>query len=172
MRPPEIDELLAELSQLAARQGTRGRSAGGGGSGFASKPPIDLGALELHDRLAAAPWDSDLRELAERFIDGRHKMPGGECWNCKLPVSAYADETTMICPHGCPAIIDISQNRREALATARELLLTAAEIEHRAPTFGISITSARIRQWASRKRIEAIGGRYRLADVLALMERG
>lgn len=155
------------LDEVVARMAVNGRQAAVGG--FASQPPLVLAALELRDRAAAGPVDDELLELVERFVDGRRKMPGGDCWNCQAVLFAYSDETWVYCTY-CAVAVDVAMNRRAALNEAHDRRLSAADVEKESPKYGILIKASRVRTWAWRGRLESTDGLYSLADVLRLAE--
>ncbi|PKV95907.1 hypothetical protein ATK30_6840 [Amycolatopsis echigonensis] len=169
----EIVELLDYVVQrgsVTAKPGAVGTK-----SGFGSRPPIDLDALDLRDRLTAAEtwarWDlDDATEAAMARIERPAHVPLGLCPECDTPVWCEFDRVAAQCPL-CGGWL----NRADSVAAAREYVeqtwLTAAEIEEETRTWGSPVKAARVRQWRRRGRIEADeDSRYRLADVLAVLD--
>lgn len=156
-----LDEAVARLA--TGRRGSAGVSAG-------SRPPAMLTAMVVRERFIARHDEAAVWEDVERFLDGRARMPAGDCWRCRSAVLAYPDETLADCD-ACLAQVDVEQNRRRALDTALRRRLTAAEIERESPRYGARIKASRVRTWAWRGRIVADDQlRYSLAEVLRLAE--
>jgi len=166
------EEMLDLLDEAVARLTTRGRGGSSTTGVFGSQPPIAITAFEIRERFARHWDDPAVWDDVERFLDGRAKLPAGSCWHCRTDLQAYPDETFVDCP-SCPAVVDVQQNRREALIVALRRRLTAAEIERESPRYGVRIKASRVRTWAWRGRIVADARlRYSLADVLRLAEGG
>lgn len=154
------------LAHSVAKQSVTGAPASGPPV-YGSKPPVNLSALDLAHRLGSDPENPELLLEAERFIDGRHRMPAGPCSNCGQGLSAYDDEAEVLCPV-CGTEHLVTLARFAGLNTALTTWVTAAEVEIlTAATVG-KIKASRVRQWASRGRIHGINGSYRLVDVLLL----
>jgi hypothetical protein len=167
---PEIMQLLAHV--VARQAVTRHPGAIGTKTGFASAPPIDLDALELRDDLArsSGSWHLQLEGAAMELIERPGRVPLGLCV-CGTAVSCEFDRVAAQC-RGCGEWL----SRADAVAAAREYVeeawLTPAEIEHETRGWGTPVRAGRVRLWRHRGRIEADEqGRYRLADVLAVLDR-
>ncbi|RSM60569.1 hypothetical protein DMH03_17630 [Amycolatopsis sp. WAC 01376] len=167
-----MSELIELLDHVVARQAVTSRpGAIGTKSGFGSAPPIDLDALELRDALAGAagPRYFELEAAAMARIERPLRVPLGLC-ECGSPVVCEFDRVAAQCP-ACGEWMD----RAESVAAARDYVettwLTPVEIEQETRTWGTPVSAGRVRVWRHRGRISADPyGRYRLADVLALID--
>ncbi|MEV4604819.1 hypothetical protein AB0K15_46650 [Amycolatopsis sp. NPDC049253] len=165
----EIIDLLDHVVQRTAV--TRKPGAIGTKSGFGSRPPIDLDALELRDALAYAAGSQffELEAMAMERVERPARVPLGLCV-CGTPVSCEFDRVAAECT-GCGEWM----NRAESVRAAREYVettwMTPAEIEQETRGWGAPVKASRVRQWRCRGQISADEhGRYRLADVLALID--
>jgi hypothetical protein len=163
-----IVELLDHVVQRTAV--TRKPGAIGTKSGFGSRPPIDLDALELRDRLNAAAGAEyvELEWLALERVEGWAHVPLGLC-ACGTPVSCAYFRVSAQCG-SCGDWL----SRADAVHAAREYVettwLTAAEIEQETRTWGTPVTAGRVRNWRYRGQISADEhGRYLLGDVLVML---
>jgi hypothetical protein len=167
-----MSAIIELLDHVVQRQSVTTRlGAIGTKSGFGSRPPIDLDALELRDQYAAAlggrRWE--LEEVVMDRIERPHKVPLGLC-ACGTPVSCEFDRVAGRCG-GCGEWL----SRAESVEAAREYVedtwLTPAEIELETRGWGAPVKASRVRQWRCRGQISADEhGRYRLADVLAMID--
>ncbi|WP_328448953.1 hypothetical protein [Amycolatopsis sp. NBC_00438] len=160
------------LDHVIAKQAvTRHPGAIGTKGAFGSVPPIDLDALELRDEYLAALGSRhvELEEMVMARIEQPARVPLGLC-ACGHPVSCEFDRVAAECP-ACGDWL----RREDAVHAAREYVtstwLTAAEIEQETRTWGTPVSAGRVRNWRYRGQIGARSdGRYRLADVLALLD--
>ncbi|MEV6648074.1 hypothetical protein [Amycolatopsis sp. NPDC051371] len=161
------------LDHVIAKQAvTRHPGAIGTKSGFSSVPPIDLDALELRDEYLASFGSRyvELEEMVMARIERPARVPLGLC-ACGAPVSCEFDRVAAECP-ACGDWL----RREDAVHAARDYVtstwLTAAEIEQETRGWGTPVTAGRVRNWRYRGQVSADErGRYRLADVLALLDR-
>jgi hypothetical protein len=162
----ELLDYVVQRQSVTIKPGAIGTKGG-----FGSRPPIDLGAMELRDAYAAALGRRRL-ELEEAVMD-RIERPGrvplGLC-ACGTPVSCEFDRVASECP-SCGEWL----SRADAVAAAREYVeqawLLPAEIAQETRSWGQPVTAGRVRNWRYRGQISADEhGRYRLADVLAMID--
>lgn len=168
-----MPEIMQLLSHVVARQAvTHHPGAIGTKSGFSSAPPIDLDAFDLREeiRWATGSWYLQLEVSAMELIERPARVPLGLCV-CGTAVSCEFDRVAAQCA-GCGDWL----SRADAVDAARryveETWLTPAEIEHETRGWGKPVRAGRVRVWRHRGLIEADErGRYRLADVLAVLDR-
>ncbi|WP_336156658.1 hypothetical protein [Amycolatopsis sp. VC5-11] len=169
MQASEVVDLLGHVVRREAV--TRKPGVIGTKSGFRSRPPIDLDALELRDRLAWAAGSEyvELEELAMERIERPARVPLGLC-TCGEAVHCEFDRVAGQCG-GCGEWL----SRAESVHAAREYVettwLTAAEIEDETRGWGEPVKAARVRQWRCRGQIVPDEhGRFLLADVLGMID--
>lgn len=167
-----MSELIELLDHVVARQAVTSRpGAIPTKGGFGSAPPIDLDALELRDALAGAAGSEyvDLEAVAMARIERPLRVPLGLC-ACGEPVSCEFDRVAAECP-GCGEWLSRAESLAAAVEYVTQTWLTPAEIERETRTWGTPVSAGRVRVWRHRARISADSyGRYRLADVLALID--
>lgn len=166
---PEIIDLLDHV--IARQAVTHHPGAIGTKTGFSSSPPINLDALELRDQIAYAAGPQYLRLEAEamELVERPARVPLGLCV-CGAAVSCEFDRVAAECG-ACGEWL----SRADAVAAARryveEAWLTPAEIERETREWGTPVRAGRVRLWRFRGHIEPrADGRYRLADVLAVLD--
>lgn len=167
---PEIMQLLQHV--IARQAVTQHPGAIGTKTGFASSPPINLFALDLAVHLAGAAGAQylELEALAMDLIERPAHVPLGLCV-CGAPVSCEFDRVAAQCG-ACGEWL----SRADAVSAAREYVdeawLTPREIEAETRGWGTPVRAGRVRLWRHRGQIEVRDdGRYRLADVLAVLDR-
>ncbi|MFD5089340.1 hypothetical protein ACFWMR_01970 [Amycolatopsis thailandensis] len=172
-----MTDILDLLSHVVARQAvTSHPGAIGTKTGFASSPPINLDALELQQELARWRWTGSdyaylLEERAWTMVEQPPHVPLGLCPCCSSPVSCEFDRVSAQC-----GMCGEWLNRADAVAEARRYVeatwMTPGEIETETRTWGTPVRAGRVRKWRYRGQITAReDGRYRLADVLKVLDR-
>jgi hypothetical protein len=171
-----VSEILVLLNHVVRKQSVTSRyRVGSTGGGFGSTPPIDLDALELRDRLATAQtrrtFDLDeVTELAWDRIERPARLPLGEC-ACGEQVFVEFDRVSAQCTF-CGEWLNVADSLAVARGYVEGAWLTPAEVERETRGWGTPVRAGRVRLWRFRGQIRSRpDGRYRLADVLAVLDR-
>lgn len=168
-----MTEILDLLDHVVCKQSVTSRyRVGSTGSGFGSRPPIDLDALELRDRLrdAAGADFFDLEAEALRRIERPALLPLGACPGCGEQIAAEFDRVSVEC-RACGEWVYVAQAVQAARSYVDTTWLTPGEIEQETRGWGSPVRAGRVRVWRHRGQISSrADGRYLLADVLDMID--